>query len=206
MSLIELVSDYMKSEKLRRQYSLKPKAVLADYGVKGPLLKALQDPEQGLAAAVALELGELANKGIGGVHPLGWGIAAMVITGFSPSDAPPNVEFVLTIDGEQLRPDAQAAVIRGEHKRQNIILATNTQYISPKQIKGTFTLKPGAYEVAAIVLPKNGGPPIGSWLDDGDVLNVGGVGPSAKKKAKKPGKEKKKEKAAEKKPKKPKKA
>jgi hypothetical protein len=172
MSLIELVAEYMKSERLRRRYALSPKKVLAEYGVPAALLKVLQ--REGLSAALGAEVAGLGRDGK--IYPLGWGIPAMTITGFSPDTADVGVEFELTIEGEEFSRDVKAALL-SDHADEGLIEASKTVFKSANRIIGTFKLRQsGSYEVAAFIPAKTGGPPRrGTWFDQGATLDVSDV-------------------------------
>lgn len=171
MPLIDLVSKFMTTETVRRTYAQAPHQVLASYGVTERILTVLQ--QEGLLAAIAAELDAWRNDAGRGIHPLGWGVAAMKVTDFTPGEVDINVAFELTIEGEEFTPRTKAALVMGEHRMANAITASKTVFKSPTQIVGTFKLTdPGRYEVGAYRPARKGGLPSGSWLP-GEKLVVG---------------------------------
>ncbi|HEY0467010.1 MAG TPA: hypothetical protein VGC79_22565 [Polyangiaceae bacterium] len=180
MPLIDLVSKYMNSASVQKAYARDPKKVLADYGVKGPLLKVLQS--DGLSAAIAAELKTLGGRGVGGIHPLGWGIAAMTVSNYSPDSAEAGVEFDLTIDGTEFTADTQAALLPGDQSLANLITASKTVVISARKLVGTFKVKADKYVVGVYrLLPSK--EHAGAWLA-GKKLKVVAAKPARKKKPK----------------------
>jgi hypothetical protein len=132
--MIDFLSQYMNHKSVRTAYARDPHKTLRKYGVTKAQLTLLAS--DGLETVVTAEVRRILS-GDRDIHPFGWAVPAMEVTGFDPPSAERNKPFTLTVYGKHFKSYAKVAVSGGAQGKIFDATSTTWDAENPNQLVGS---------------------------------------------------------------------